>query len=80
MTAAIVRGAPIPRQMLPYCEFCSSDIADEVLPLEEDAIICIRTLMLSKGCPTIMPALPATPPAMRSCSACVLGRVDDDDE
>mmetsp|Transcript_19928 Transcript_19928/g.28216 ORF Transcript_19928/g.28216 Transcript_19928/m.28216 type:complete len:142 (+) Transcript_19928:1413-1838(+) len=30
--------------------------------------ICIRTLMVSKGCPTITEDDPATPPAIKSCN------------
>ena len=64
MIAAAPRGAVIPRNkdvIPPNSEMEAS------IPVVAFVDVCNRTLMVSKGCPTMTDADPATPPAMKSC-------------
>jgi hypothetical protein len=79
-TDAIARGGPIPaHKLLPIASTGmrrgddgndDDDDDDDENDGDNDAddavAACIRTFIESNGCPTNIPALPATPPATRS--------------
>ena len=65
----MVSGAPMPFHTLPNLALFKSVVKEGVAAFPEPDIICIRTLRESKGCPTMIPQLPATPPAIRSCNS-----------
>mmetsp|Transcript_208 Transcript_208/g.547 ORF Transcript_208/g.547 Transcript_208/m.547 type:complete len:259 (-) Transcript_208:94-870(-) len=66
-TAAQLSGAAIPRNRL------ENPPKALVLSVQPGLEVCNRTLYVSKGCPTITLADPATPPAMRSWRAVATG-------